>query len=68
MAEAARDPSRRDQNGCVSRDFRGIFPSRAWAFVNGILHEARLTNEVSGEYHGFPIQYEDQIHKIPRTS
>jgi hypothetical protein len=51
--------------GCVSRDFRGNFPSRVWAFVNGVLHEARLTNEGSGEYHGFPLQYEEQQPKDP---
>lgn len=51
--------------GCVSRDFRGDFPSRAWAFVNGALHEARLTNEDSGEYHGFPLEYEEQHPKDP---
>jgi hypothetical protein len=50
---------------CVSRDFRGNFPSRVWAFVNGDLHEARLTNEGSGEYHGFPLQYEEQQPKDP---
>ena len=51
--------------GCVSREFRGDFPSRVWAFVNGYLHEARLTNEKSGEYHGFPLQYEEQQPKDP---
>ena len=30
---------------CVS-DFRGAFPMRAWVWINGVLHEARLTNEV----------------------
>jgi hypothetical protein len=50
---------------CVSREFRGNFPSRVWAFVNGVLHEARLTNEAAGEYHGFPLQYEDQQPKDP---
>jgi hypothetical protein len=50
---------------CVSRDFRGKFPSRAWAFINDVLHEARLTNEWSGEYHGFPLQYEEQQPKDP---
>jgi hypothetical protein len=40
--------------GCVS-SFRGEFPQRAWAWINGVLHEARLTNAGTGEYHGFPI-------------
>ncbi len=25
-------------------EFRGHFPSRAWVWINGILHEARLEN------------------------
>ncbi len=37
---------------CVGA-FRGEFPSRAWVWINGVLHEARLTG--GGDYHGFPI-------------
>jgi hypothetical protein len=37
---------------CVG-SFRGGFPSRAWVWINGVLHEARLTG--AGDYHGFPI-------------
>lgn len=51
--------------GCVDVEFRGDFPARVWAFVNGTLHEARLTNEQSGEYHGFPLQYEEWQPKDP---
>lgn len=40
--------------GVVS-DFRGEFPQRVWAWINGVLHEARLTNAGLGDYHGFPI-------------
>lgn len=36
-------------------EFRGGFPERAWAWVNGVLHEARLTNERTGDYHAFPV-------------
>lgn len=39
---------------CVS-DFCGAFPNRAWVWINGVLHEARLTNEGTGDYHGFPL-------------
>jgi hypothetical protein len=56
-------------------EFRGAFPSRAWAFVNGVLHEARLTNEATGEYHAFPvddeIQYpapKSQLSKVPHVA
>jgi hypothetical protein len=36
-------------------DFRGGFPDRAWVWINGVLHEARLTDQGTGDYHGFPI-------------
>ncbi|MCO6454743.1 MAG: hypothetical protein J5I93_05525 [Pirellulaceae bacterium] len=58
--------------GCIGA-FRGDFPSRAWVWINGVLHEARLT--VNGEYHGFPIddpkQYPYPNHRLedaPRVS
>jgi hypothetical protein len=31
------------------------FPRRAWVWINDVLHEARLTNSATGDYHGFPI-------------
>lgn len=34
---------------------RGTFPARAWVWIDGVLHEARLHNQELGEYHGFPI-------------
>jgi hypothetical protein len=40
--------------GFVS-DFRGAFPARAWVWINDVLHEARLTEEGTGDYHGFPL-------------
>jgi hypothetical protein len=39
---------------CVGK-FRGNFPSRVWVWVNGVLHEARLTEQGQGDYHGFPL-------------
>lgn len=44
--------------GCVA-DFRNDYPSRAWAYINDVLHEARLTGR--GEYHGFPLEYAEQM-------
>lgn len=59
--------------GCVS-EFRGKFPFRAWVWINGVLHEARLTNEATGDYHGFPLndpsQYpepREQVEAAPRV-
>lgn len=58
---------------CVGA-FRGQFPTRVWVWINEILHEARLTNEMTGEYHGFPIndaqQYPtplDRVKAAPRV-
>jgi hypothetical protein len=53
--------------------FRGAFPTRAWVWINGVLHETRLTG--NGEYHGFPLddpkQYprpEDRLENAPRVT
>lgn len=43
--------------GVVDKTFRNGFPARAWAWVNGVLHEARLSNEAVGEYHGYPLDH-----------
>jgi hypothetical protein len=55
------------QARCVS-EFRGDFPFRAWVWINNVLHEARLTNEATGNYHGFPIndpsQYPEPLEQV----
>ena len=51
--------------GCVDEEFRGDFPTRVWAYVNGVLHEARLSNRSTGEYHGFPLEYPEQMPSDP---
>lgn len=53
--EKMRDALRQAIRGGYVSEFRGGFPERVWAWVNGVLHEARLTNERTGDYHGFPI-------------
>lgn len=45
--------------GVVGGQFRGAFPSRAWVYLNGRLCEARLSNQDAGQYHGFPLDYEE---------
>ena len=57
MAETLRESIRRS---CVQLDSQKAFPTRAWAYINGKLHEAKITNQVSGEHHGFPLEYESQ--------
>lgn len=44
---------------------KGGFPSRTWAFINGKLHEARISNDESGWYHAFPLDYEVNWPKDP---
>jgi hypothetical protein len=53
------------RRSCVQLDADLEFPIRAWAFINGKLHEARITNQGSGEYHGFPLDYESQKPEDP---
>ena len=39
-----------------------------WVWINDVLHEARLTNEGTGDYHGFPIndprQYPEPLDRV----
>ncbi len=51
--------------GCVDEDFRGDFPSRVWVYINEVLHEARLSNAGLGQYHGFPVEYEEHVPHDP---
>lgn len=41
--------------GSVGEFEKGEFPDRVWVWINDVLHEARLTNAINGDYHGFPI-------------
>lgn len=50
---------------CVDLSFRGRFPARAWVILNGRLHEARLTNQGNGDYHGFPLNYPEHYPEDP---
>lgn len=53
-------------SGCVSEEFQGDFPRRAWVYINGVLHEARLTNAGIGEYHGFPLTQAEHYPSDPQ--
>ena len=57
LVDALRDAIR---SGLVHEDFTGDFPRRVWVYINGVLHEARLSNATLGQYHGFPLEYEEQ--------
>ncbi len=52
--------------GVVQWDDRCVtYPARAWIRLDGRLCEARLTNDVRGEYHGFPLDYEEHHPRDP---
>jgi len=52
--------------GVVQWDERcKMFPARAWIRLNGRLCEVRLTNDGNGEYHGFPLDYEEHYPRDP---
>lgn len=44
---------------------RGPFPTRAWAFINGELYEAKQSNQESGMFHGFPLVHPQHFPKDP---
>jgi hypothetical protein len=56
------------RSACVQWEPDKQFSARAWAFVNNILHEARLSNPERGEYHAFPLpnrsQWPDDPHGL----
>lgn len=60
------------RSSCVQLAPGQTFPTRVWAYINGKLHEAKITNRGTGEYHGFPLEYESQMpddpHDILRTA
>ena len=47
------------ESGCTAGNSDESFPFRAWAYINGVLHEARRTNAETGEYHAFPLDYRE---------
>ena len=57
LVETLREAIRRS---CVQLDPQKEFPTRVWAYINGKLHEAKITNQGNGEYHGFPLEYASQ--------
>ncbi len=44
----------------VSMARRGNWPQNVWAVDdNGVVYEAQLTNQGTGEYHGYPMKLGD---------
>jgi hypothetical protein len=64
LVETLREAIRRS---CIQLQIGREYPVRAWAYINGTLHEARISNPGSGEYHGFPLEYESQKPKDPHS-
>jgi hypothetical protein len=53
--------------GCIQYDPKCPLPTRVWALVNNVLHEARLSNQGLGEYHGFPLLEKSQWPRDPNN-
>jgi hypothetical protein len=53
------------KKSCVQLEVGEKYPVRVWVKINGTLHEARITNAMTGEYHGFPLEYESQLPDDP---
>lgn len=47
------------EQGQFSRNWDGDFPRNAWIRKDGIVYEARLVNQGSGEYKGWPLEQEE---------
>lgn len=53
------------RRGLISEQMRGGFPQNIWAVSgNGIPLEARLENETTGSYHGYPMPAEDAFRDV----
>lgn len=53
--------------GVVGGEFRGDFPARVWIYIGARLCEARLSNQETGQYHGFPLDYEEHHPSDPHA-
>ena len=48
------------RRGMVSRQIRRGWPRNVWAVdEDGVVYEAQLSNEETGEYHGYPMKRDD---------
>ena len=53
------------EKGMVSKQMRNGFPQNIWAVNdNGMPFEAELQNELAGEYHGYPMQRDDDFRNL----
>jgi len=46
--------------GLVSDDWRGGFPRNVWFLDGVVVYEALLSNQVLGEYHGYPLNSREE--------
>jgi hypothetical protein len=52
------------QKGLISRQRRGSFPQNIWSVRHdgaAFVLEAQLENQVTGTYHGYPLQRDDDL-------
>jgi hypothetical protein len=44
------------RRGMIGKKWDGDFPRNVWLRQDGVVYEARLVNQVSGEYKGWPLE------------
>ena len=53
------------EQGLVSEQMRNDYPNQIWSIRNDkVVFEARLENEVQGNYHGYPLPLDDPFRLI----
>lgn len=50
----------------ISEDLEQDWPEYVWAVDDGVVYEARLSNSVLGEYHGYPMKTDDFFTRFVR--
>lgn len=49
--------------GMVSEQMRGCWPQNIWTVDNDTVYECQLQNQETGEYHGYPMLFDDDFAK-----
>lgn len=47
--------------GMVSEQLRGRWPQNIWTVENETVYECQLQNQITGEYHGYPMLFDDDF-------
>lgn len=52
-------------NGWFSEVWSKGLPTRVWIRRDGVIYEARPTNAGNGEYHGYPLDADQDVKDLP---